>query len=66
MSGTVVDNMGHLMNGRLGGVAVYDRKLSDSEMESLVFNTQYIPEPGTVVLLGLGLSALATIRRRKV
>ncbi len=66
MSGTGVDNMGHLMNGRLGGVAVYDRKLSDSEMESLVFNTQYIPEPGTVVLLGLGLSALATIRRRKV
>lgn len=58
------NHMGHLLDGRIGGVAIYDRALSDQEMADLVFNDHYVvPEPTSAVVIG-GLGAAALARRR--
>lgn len=47
--------------GLIGGVAVFDRALSDAEISSLTFNTP-IPEPASLATLTLG--AMWGMRRR--
>jgi hypothetical protein len=64
-SSTSTDWMDHLVDGRLGGVAIYDRALGDQEMADLVFNDHYVPEPTSAMVIGGALGAAALARRRR-
>ena len=50
------------LNGTILGVAVYDSALSAETIEANY--AAFVPEPGSIVLLGFGLAGLLAIRRR--
>lgn len=51
------------MNGTLLGVAVYDSAISAATVKGNF--DAFVPEPGALTLLGLGLFGLAKLRRRR-
>lgn len=58
------DNSGETHRALISQIALYDRPLSGAEVAALGDVTSPIPEPGSAVLLGVGLLALVGLRRR--
>jgi concanavalin A-like lectin/glucanase superfamily protein/PEP-CTERM motif-containing protein len=63
-SGGSCGGVDHYYGGLIDDARIYDNALSASDIQFLYDNTNPVPEPCTILLIGSGLMGLAGMRRR--